>query len=232
MKPPYYRILLLGSPGVGKGTIGRLLAQRLNISHFVMGDIIREHVQHEKRFGKLAAHYINSGNIVPNKRVVKQFFIITKRNKKYSRGIVLDGFPRNLQQASLLEKKGWHPCIVIYLSATTRTLIKRLGYRRICPKCKRVYNLRTKQPHHDMRCDDDNTPLILRSDDKPDVIKHRLDIYNKNTKPLIDYYQSRKILIRASTEHTPTQVLASILPKLTKQLMQKNCSITTWRKNK
>ncbi|MBI4448913.1 nucleoside monophosphate kinase [Candidatus Woesearchaeota archaeon] len=226
------KILMLGPPGVGKGTIGKLLAAKLHVPHFVMGDVIRTHVHAGTAFGKLAGEKISKGNLIPDERVVSLFFKMTERNRKYAKGVVLDGFPRTPLQIELMHRKGWNFDAVVHLTASKRTLLRRLCARRICPKCKNVYNLITDPPKTDALCDTDGARLLLRDDDTPAIVGHRLEVYGRKTKPVVDYYLGTGKLIRVGTERKPKEILHLVLTKLRKQLVHKDRGIRPTRKLK
>ena len=209
-------ILMIGPQGVGKGTIGRLLSKKLRLPHLAMGDVMRDHITRGTSFGKMAKSRMDKGDFVPDEKVVKQFFLMTKRNKRYSKGMILDGFPRTIFQANLLKNKGFLLDKVIYLTSPDKLLIKRLSNRRVCPQCKRVYNLLTQPPKKKGVCDDDGTALVHRDDDKSEVVKHRLDVYALRTKELVNHLKKESCLLTINGVGTPQTVLGRVLTKLRK----------------
>ncbi|MGQ4832900.1 MAG: adenylate kinase [Candidatus Asgardarchaeia archaeon] len=191
-------IIMLGPPGAGKGTQARNLAKKLGVPHIASGDILREIVRDEKNeLGKKIKEYMARGELVPDDIVIK---IIHERLSKSDceKGAILDGYPRTIKQAKALEdflgKRKKKIDLVINLDVPDDVVIKRLTYRRICPKCNRVYHLLFKPPKNDEVCDICGVKLIQRDDDKEDIVRRRLEEYRLRTYPLIDYYSEKNIL--------------------------------------
>ena len=206
-------IIFLGPPGAGKGTHAKEVSQILNIPHISTGDIFREHVKNQTELGIKVKSYLDSGSLVPDElvwEVVKDR--ISKEDCK--NGFILDGFPRTIPQAEMLEKylKEKNAVIkVIYLDASDELVIKRLSARRVCKNCGAIYNLISMPPKKDGICDICGGELYQRSDDKPEVIKQRLETYYKETQPLIDYYRNKGIMYTISAEKEREEVLNEIL---------------------
>ncbi|MEN3011537.1 MAG: adenylate kinase [Dictyoglomus thermophilum] len=206
-------IIFLGPPGAGKGTHAKEVSQTLNIPHISTGDIFREHVKNQTELGIKVKSYLDSGSLVPDElvwEVVKDR--ISKEDCK--NGFILDGFPRTIPQAEMLEKylKEKNAVIkVIYLDASDELVIKRLSARRVCKNCGAIYNLISMPPKKDGICDICGGELYQRSDDKPEVIKQRLETYYKETQPLIDYYRNKGIMYTISAEKEREEVLNEIL---------------------
>lgn len=187
-------LILLGPPGAGKGTIGSRVAQILNIPLISTGDLLRENVKNETEFGKKAKHYMEKGELVPDEIVIS---ILKERIKLEDclNGFILDGFPRNINQAKILENLFKNDIIkVIYLEADDDFLIKRLSNRRICENCGEIYHLINIPPKKDGICDKCGGRLIQRDDDREDIVRNRLIVYHHQTQPLLDYYKERNIL--------------------------------------
>jgi len=147
-----------------------------------------------KKIADAIKHYVQNGLLVPDEIV----FNAIKSNLKKGR-FLLDGYPRNINQAKLLDKYLGEKSVqkVVYFKVSDKEIIKRLTARRTCPKCGRVYNIYTLKPKKDNLCDDCKTKLIIRDDDKPETVKKRIRVYKKETKPLIEYYKDRLVEINA-----------------------------------
>ncbi|MGC8931416.1 MAG: adenylate kinase [Dictyoglomus sp.] len=206
-------IIFLGPPGAGKGTHAKEVSQILNIPHISTGDIFREHVKNQTDLGIKVKSYLDAGKLVPDEvvwEVVKDR--IDKEDCK--NGFILDGFPRTILQAEMLEKylKEKNADIkVIYLDAPDELVIRRLSARRVCKNCGAIYNLISMPPKKDGICDICGGELYQRSDDKPEVIKQRLETYYKETQPLIDYYKNKDIMYTINAEKERGEVLKEIL---------------------
>ncbi len=184
------RIILFGPPGVGKGTQAKLLIAEFNAVHISTGDLLREAVKNKTPLGLKAMQYMDAGNLVPDNIMIELLEGVFKGKAKDS--FILDGFPRTVAQAKALddmfEKMGFKLDAVISLRVEHDVVIKRLSSRRMCRTCGRIYSLdqlgdNTKQCKH---CGGE---LYLRHDDEPDVIKHRLEVYLNQTKPLKEFYR-------------------------------------------
>jgi len=185
------KLIFLGPPGAGKGTQAQKLEKDYGYKKISTGDILREEVSKSTDLGKLASQYMERGLLVPDDVMIQ---IIKKWVNKFDK-FVLDGFPRTLKQAEELEKIV--PIDrVIYFEITKDEVIKRLSARRICPKCKVVYNLLTNPPKNDEICDLCGSKLERRHDDAPEVINKRFEVYEKQTLPLLEFYNSKDLLIK------------------------------------
>ena len=195
------RMVLLGPPGAGKGTQADVLSSRLNVIHISLGDILRGEVQRDTLIGKEAKTYMEKGELVPDRLVTKA--IVDSLSKEGVKGgFVLDGFPRTVAQASVLDealtKTDERIDIVIYLKTSIDTIIRRLTGRRICAKCSTVYHLENMPPQLEGVCDRCGGSLYQREDDKEETIRRRLKVYEENTVDLIDYYNKQKKLKEVS----------------------------------
>lgn len=190
-------IVMLGAPGAGKGTIAKKLQTILGIPHISTGDIFRENIKNETPLGKLAKSYIDKGSLVPDDVTVD---MLLKRidSEDAKNGFVLDGFPRTINQANALKKalaeKNKKIDFAIYLDAKDEDIEKRLSGRRVCESCGRPYHIVTLKPKVEGICDDCKGKLIQRKDDSIEVIKDRLKVYHEQTQPLVDYYNTEKLL--------------------------------------
>lgn len=190
-------MVLLGPPGAGKGTQAKKIEEQYHIPQISTGDIIRLAIQSKSEWGKRAEEYVRSGELVPDEVVIG---IIRERltQNTYRDGFMLDGFPRNLEQAEalnqLLKEMGIQLKLVLYFDVDRDEVIERLSARRICEKCQTPYNMVSKPPKNDEICDICQGRVIQRPDDRPEVIINRLNTYEQQTKPLVDYYRSQGIL--------------------------------------
>ena len=202
-------LVLLGPPGAGKGTQAERLVTDFDLPYYATGDILREAVKDGTELGKEAKGYMDRGELVPDELICK---VIMERidQPEAEDGFLLDGFPRNKQQADILEnaleQRGRTLTAVLLIDADDDEVIKRISGRRVCVKNGHVYHVDFDPPKHDDVCDQDGSRLIQRDDDKPETIKKRLEVYHAQTKPLIDYYESRSILRHFDGSRTPSEV--------------------------
>ncbi len=191
------KIIMLGAPGAGKGTQAKLIAEKYNIPHISTGDIFRANIKEGTELGKEAKQYMDKGQLVPDELTVR---ILLDRVAKddCKNGYVLDGFPRTIPQAEVLDtevaKLGDKIDFAIDVAVPDENIIKRMSGRRSCPGCGRTYHIVHIPPKKEGICDDCGKELVLRDDDKPETVKSRLDVYHKQTQPLIDYYSKQNIL--------------------------------------
>jgi adenylate kinase len=192
------RLILLGPPGVGKGTQAKLLSQHYDIPQISTGDLLREAVSEGTELGKQAKKYMDQGDLVPDD-VILGMVEETLQSDKCSEGFILDGFPRTVPQAegltAILKKLGLQLDGVVSLEVDDQVVIDRLSARRTCVDCGAIYNVKTNPPEEEGVCDKCGGELILRDDDQPETIKNRLDVYKKQTEPLVDYYDNKGLLV-------------------------------------
>lgn len=207
------RIILLGAPGVGKGTYADILSKKYNICHISTGDILREAVKNSTELGVKAKQYMDSGGLVPDElmiNMVKDRLI----KEDCKNGFILDGFPRTVNQANSLKKvlDGTENKVdfVINVEASVSTIVRRLTTRRICKNCGANFNILTMKPKIEGICDNCGSKLIQRDDDKEDVIKRRLIIYKNDTEPLIDYYNRLGILKVVNSDGDVEEVINNV----------------------
>ncbi len=187
-------LILLGPPGAGKGTQSKLLSERFNIPQISTGDILRENVRDNTPLGQKAKDYMDRGVLVPDELVVKMVSERLNEND-CSLGFILDGFPRNIEQAMALEetleqdaKRIDH---VIGIEVETEELIKRLSGRRVCKRCGAAYHVTFNPPSKEGLCDSCSGELYQRDDDKEETIVERLRVYDEQTLPLVEFYKER-----------------------------------------
>lgn len=198
-------IIMLGAPGTGKGTIAGILSKKLGIPQVSTGDIFRKNISEKTELGKLAERYISNGKLVPDDVTVK---LVEDRLKKDDAkdGVILDGFPRTVAQAEALDEillnSNKKVDITINLTTPEEEIIERVVNRRICSKCKRVYNLVLNPPKQDGICDGCGSELTAREDDNEETIKNRLQTYFDQTSPLVDYYDKKGNLYSATVSQS------------------------------
>jgi adenylate kinase len=185
-------IILLGSPGVGKGTYATILSKKYAIPHISTGDIFREAVKKNTELGRKVREFLDKGELVPDNIVIQ---VVKERldESDAKKGFLLDGYPRTIPQAETLEKFKKIDKVLNFV-APEKTIMDRISGRRVCRKCGAIYHIINMKPKVDGICDKCCGELYQRSDEKPEVVKIRLKEYNKKTKPLIDYYKKKGLL--------------------------------------
>ncbi|MGA3404256.1 MAG: nucleoside monophosphate kinase [Candidatus Bathyarchaeia archaeon] len=185
------RIVIFGPPGSGKGTYAILLKNRLGIPHISTGDLVREEIRNKTPLGKEIEKYSNAGKLVPDEVITE---ILKKRlTPDLSKGFILEGYPRSIDQAKQLENITKID-VVINLDVSDRVIVERLSARVQCKNCGSIYNERSLKPRVTGKCDKCGGELFKRADDQPTVILERLKIYKEISAPVIDYYRTRKLL--------------------------------------
>jgi adenylate kinase len=210
---PDLNLILLGPPGSGKGTQGERLQEDLELPYYATGDILRAAVRDETEIGLAAKEYMDRGDLVPDEVIIG---LITERleSGEADRGFILDGFPRTVPQAEALDtelaKIHRQLAAVVLIDAHDDEVVRRLSGRRVCDAESHVYHVEFSPPKQEGVCDIDGSGLIVRDDDKPDVIRHRLEQYKEKTAPLIDYYEKKGLLNPVDGSEDPDQVGESI----------------------
>ena len=211
------RIIMLGPPGSGKGTQAQILSELYCVPVITTGDMLRDSVDMGTRYGKLAKDYMERGDLVPDGIVNRIVGDRLKRND-LSEGFILDGYPRSIPQADALDKildeNNQELDYVIHVVLDDESIIDRLSKRRVCPNCGAVYHLESNPPKIPDVCDECGSKLIRRNDDSPDVIRKRLKVYREKTKPLLERYEERGIVV-----DVPGDVDLCKLPQMLKELL-------------
>jgi adenylate kinase len=202
---PELNLVLLGPPGSGKGTQGERLQEDLRLPYYATGDILRAAVRDETEIGLSAKGYMDRGDLVPDEVIVG---VIAERidSAEALDGFILDGFPRTTPQAEALDAKLKELGRAVNAVLLDDELVRRLGGRRTCAESGHVFHVDFNPPKQDGICDLDGSKLIVRDDDKPDVIRKRLETYHEKTEPLVDYYDQRSVLRRITGEAPPDEV--------------------------
>ena len=194
------RLVLLGPPGAGKGSLAALYRARLKVAHLSTGDIFRQEIARSTALGRRVRGYVTNGRLVPNALVVAVMAARLARTR--ARGFVLDGFPRTRGQAAgldrVLTRTGRPLDGAVYLTSPHALLMRRLSGRRVCGRCGANYHVRTMRPTRPGRCDRCGGRLLTRKDDQPRMIRRRLAIDRKAARPLVAYYRRRGVLYRVN----------------------------------
>jgi adenylate kinase len=207
---PELNLILLGPPGSGKGTQGEKLQEDFRLPYYATGDILRAAVKEGTELGRKAKEYMDRGDLVPDEVIIA---VIGERiqTEEASDGFILDGFPRTVPQAEALDEEmedlGRKITAVLLFEVSEEEIVRRLSGRRTCEADPpHVYHLEFNPPKKDGVCDIDGSNLMVRDDDRPEVVRHRLEQYEEKTKPLVAYYEERGILRRVDGEQPPDQV--------------------------
>ncbi len=207
-------LVLLGPPGVGKGTQAGRLAEELELPHISSGELFREHIQAGTPLGKEAQMYIDRGELVPDKVTIAMVADRLGRSD-CAEGAILDGFPRTIEQAQALDavlaERDAAVALVPYLNAATETLLQRLGGRWTCRNCQAVYHVLFNPPSEPGVCDECGGELYQRPDDTPETHRKRIEVYQEQTAPLIDYYRKRGLLVEIDGELDIEGVYAALM---------------------
>jgi len=186
-------VILFGAPGAGKGTQATILAEKTGLAHITTGELFREAIRQGTELGKEAKPYYNQGQLVPDELTISMLLERLSQGD-CSRGCLLDGFPRTMEQATALDEalveRGRAIDKVLYIRVPDDELVSRLSGRWTCPNCGVVYHERQHRPRQEGRCDRCGSALYQREDDRPEPVRQRLEVYQRQTAPLIDYYRA------------------------------------------
>lgn len=210
---PDLNLILLGPPGSGKGTQGERLQEDLELPYYATGDILRAAVKAGTEVGQAAREYMDRGDLVPDEVIIG---VIAEQIEGHDadRGFILDGFPRTVPQARALDNElvglGRQLEAVILIEVSDEEIMRRLTGRRVCSEGGHIYHLDFNPPRTEGICDIDGSELIVRDDDTPEVVRHRLDQYHDKTAPLVDFYEKQALLNRVDGSSDPDRVGESI----------------------
>lgn len=208
------RCLIMGAPGAGKGTYADGIKKHFGIPHISTGEIFREAMANGSEMGLLAKKFIDKGNLVPDDVTNA---IVKERLKKADclDGFLFDGYPRTIAQAEafdqMLKELNIKLDVVVNINVSDDIIISRIVNRRICPSCGRGYNIVSLKPKKEGVCDECGTTLYQRKDDNEETIKSRLEVYNKQTKPLIDYYAKQNLLLQVDGAGSISEITNNII---------------------
>ena len=206
-------LVLLGPPGAGKGTQAERLVTDFELPYYATGNILRAAIEEESELGREAKEYVDRGDLVPDELICR---VIEERldSGEADDGFLLDGFPRTIGQAEMLERaldeRGRSLTAVLLIEVSDDEVVRRLSGRRTCVKSGHVYHVEFDPPKNEGICDQDGSRLIQRDDDKPETIRNRLAVYHQQTEPLMAWYEDKGLLRRFDGSRTPDDVHAHI----------------------
>ena len=191
------KIIMLGAPGAGKGTQAKLVAEKYGVPHISTGDIFRANIKNGTELGKEAKEYMDKGLLVPDELTVR-LLLDRVAQDDCKNGYVLDGFPRTIPQAEVLDKEltklGDSVDFAVDVDVPDENIIRRMSGRRACLNCGATYHIVNIPPKKEGICDVCGSELVLRDDDQPETVKNRLKVYHEQTQPLIEYYTGKGVL--------------------------------------
>ena len=212
-------IILLGPPGAGKGTLSSKILKEKNAVQIATGDIFRYNISNKTELGMKAKSFMDRGDLVPDELTIDLVWdTFDKLDKEENTIVLFDGFPRNMKQAKALdcgmEERNTEISKVVYSNVDSQILIDRITGRRVCPDCGETYHIKNHKPEKEGICDRCGGKLIQRNDDNCETVKNRINIYNEQTSPLIDYYKEAGKLITIDGAKTPEEVFNEFNNKL------------------
>ena len=207
------KIIMLGAPGAGKGTQAKMIADKYGVPHISTGDIFRANIKNGTELGMEAKKYMDQGLLVPDELTVR-ILLDRVAQDDCKNGYVLDGFPRTIPQAEVLDseltKLGDHIDYAINVDVPDENIVKRMSGRRACLTCGATYHIEHVPPKKEGICDVCGSELVLRDDDKPETVKNRLNVYHEPTQPLIDFYTEKGVLKTVDGTVPMEEVFAAI----------------------
>ena len=207
------KIIMLGAPGAGKGTQAKMIADKYGVPHVSTGDIFRANIKNGIELGMEAKKYMDQGLLVPDELTVR-ILLDRVAQDDCKNGYVLDGFPRTIPQAEVLDseltKLGDHIDYAINVDVPDENIVKRMSGRRACLTCGATYHIEHVPPKKEGICDVCGSELVLRDDDKPETVKNRLNVYHEQTQPLIDFYTEKGVLKTVDGTVPMEEVFAAI----------------------
>ena len=208
------KIVMLGAPGAGKGTQAKKIAGKYGIPHVSTGDIFRANIKNGTKLGMQAKAYMDAGNLVPDEITIGML-LDRIHQEDCEKGYVLDGFPRTIPQAesltATLKERGESIDYAIDVDVPDENIIRRMSGRRACLSCGATYHIVYNAPKKEGVCDQCGEPLVLRDDDKPETVQNRLNVYHRQTQPLIDYYKKEGVLAQVDGTQDMEQVFQDIV---------------------
>ena len=207
------KLIMLGAPGAGKGTQAEILSAKLNIPTVSTGNILRAAIKDGTPTGLEAKSYMDAGKLVPDSVIIG---IVAERlaQPDCANGYILDGVPRTIGQAEALDQAGITFDHVVSIEITDQEIEERMGGRRVCQSCGTTFPIKSRPPKKEGVCDNCGGPLILRDDDKPETVRHRLEVYHAETEPLKDFYAKKGILSPVDNQPTIEATTKVILEAL------------------
>ena len=213
-------IVLLGAPGAGKGTQARKLVDKLNLAHLSTGDVLREAVKEGSELGKQVKEIMEAGELVPD-QLVSEIVYEKISGDKVQQGVVLDGYPRTLNQAEFLEEvTSGKERVVVNIRVDSEKLLQRLSGRRDCPNCGTIFNVHFSPPLKEDSCDLCGERLVQRKDDRNEVAAERLRVYREETEPVIEFYSTRESYFEADGNQDVMDVFEEIIEGLRSDLAE------------
>lgn len=207
-------LIFMGAPGAGKGTVAGIISQETNLVHLSTGNIFRNEIKNQTELGKQVEYYVNSGGYVPDE--VTNNIVLNAINNLKNQGkyFILDGYPRTKEQAEFLKNQTGFTFKIIKLNVPNKVIIERLSGRRLCKLCGTSYHVKFQPPKTPGICDLDQNELFTREDDSEQKIATRLKVYQEQTKPLLDFYETQANFISIDAVDSPKEVSEKVLEKI------------------